>query len=465
MSPMNHAQSGHESAGGRDRSASLFFWKIVLCAATFSILLYAHSDGPASEFTGGFGEHTCVECHIGSEVNSGLGSVTINGVPTAYMSGAVYPLTVRVEDPDPSRQRWGFELSARTEAGLQAGSLAPVDDRTKLADSFNAIQYITHTLTGSPPGTPAGSDFLFNWTAPDTSAGPVVFHAAGNAANASLDEHGDRIYTTSVTVPPAPSAGPAPSVADGATVNNASFALHPAPLAPGSIAAIFGSNLNDGTPDCSSSFGPDGKLITFLCGASVTVNDIPAPLFYATPGQLGIQIPFELAGSPSADIVVTVLGQSSTPRTVFLDAAAPGIFTLNQAGTGPGAILIAISDVPTLAVATGSVPGATSRPARRGEFVTIYLTGLGVTSPPLATGEPSTTRNDTPTKATVTIDGLPAVVDFSGAAPFLVGMNQINVIVPENSRVADDVSVVVALETPFETKVSNTVTMAVGPAQ
>jgi uncharacterized protein (TIGR03437 family) len=251
-------------------------------------------------------------------------------------------------------------------------------------------------------------------------------------------------------------------------VNSASFALHPAPLAPGSIAAIFGSNLNDGTTSCSTSFGQDGKLITSLCGASVTVGNIPAPLFYARPGQLGIQIPFELAGSSSADIVVTVLGQTSTPRTVFLDVAAPGIFTLNQAGTGPGAIVIVTDDIPPLlAVATGSVEGAPSRPARRGEFVTIYATGLGVTSPtpmPLATGAPSA-GEETALKATVTIDGLQAAVSFSGTAPGFVGLNQINVVVPEGSRAADDVSVVVALETMQGTKVSNTVTMAVAAAQ
>jgi uncharacterized protein (TIGR03437 family) len=148
---------------------------------------------------------------------------------------------------------------------------------------------------------------------------------------------------------------------------------------------------------------------------------------------------------------------------------------LNQAGTESGAILIAISDVPgvaILAAPAGSVEGdgVTSRPARRGEFVTIYATGLGVTLPasptslPLATGEPSA-GNETAIKATVTIDGLPAAVSFSGTAPGFVGLNQINVAVPESSRVADDVPVVVTLtlETPLMTKVSNTVTMAVGP--
>jgi len=92
----------------------------------------------------------------------------------------------------------------------------------------------------------------------------------------------------------AASSGVSPTVNDGGVVNNASFVPSPAPVAPGSIAAVFGSNLNDGPTVLFSSFGPDGKLVTSLGGASVTINNVPAPIFYSTPGQLGIQIPFEL---------------------------------------------------------------------------------------------------------------------------------------------------------------------------
>lgn len=435
----------------------LIFWKLLLGLATFSILLYAFSEGPPSEHTGGFGEETCAECHIGTAVNGGPGRVHISGAPTAYMSGAIYLITVRVEDPGEDRMRWGFQLSARTESGAQAGTLTPTDGLTQLADTFNGIQYIEHTVDGTRFGTSAGADFVFNWTAPETSFGPVVFHAAGNAANGSFSELGDRIYTTSVVVPPPP-AGPAPSVPDGGIVNNGSFALHPAPLAPGSIAAIFGSNLNDGTPACGTDFeGQPGnlRLLTSICGASVKVNEIAAPMFYAQPGQLGIQIPFELAGTNSAQVTVDVLGQTSEPRTIFLGPAAPGIFTVNQQGTGQAAILIANSDI--LAAPEGSIPGRNARPARRGEIVTIFLTGLGTTSPALETGAPSV-GNQTTTAATVTIDGLPAVVGFSGTAPGFVGLNQINVTIPEGVRLANDVPVVVTVGT----RVSGTVQIATG---
>lgn len=446
------AQPSNGNASRNPRSTVV--WKIVLGLATFSVLLFAFSEGPPSEHTGGFGEETCAECHIGTPVNGGPGRVVISGAPTAYRSGTVYPITVRVEDPGADRMRWGFQLSARTQSGAQAGNLTPSNGLTQLAETFNGIQYIEHTLDGTRLGMPAGADFVFNWTAPDAPAGPIVFHAAGNAADGSFSELGDRIYTTSLTI-----SRPAPFVPDGGIVNNGNFALHPAPLAPGSIAAIFGANLNDGTPSCGTDFqGEPGnrRLLTAICGASVTVNGVAAPMFYAQPGQLGIQIPFELAGSNSAQVTVNVLGQTSEPRTIFLGPAAPGIFTLNQQGTGQAAILIANSDF--LAAPAGSIPGRNARPARRGEIVTIFLTGLGLTSPALDTGAPSA-GNQTQTAATVTIDGLPAAVNFSGTAPGFVGLNQINVTIPEGARLANDVQVIVT----SGTRVSNTVSIATGP--
>ncbi len=231
----------------------------------------------------------------------------------------------------------------------------------------------------------------------------------------------------------ATSGGP-PAVNDGGVVNNASFAANPARVAPGSVAAVFGSSLNIGSDALFSSFGPDGRLVTSLGGSSVTINNIPAPMFYSTAGQLGIQIPFEMTGLTSATIQVTVGGQTSPPRTIFLDAFAPGIFTLSQ--DGRGAVAAIHQD--------GVTPVTAQNPARPGEVVVIFGTGLGALNPPLATGARSS-GNRTASTPTVTIDGLPGEVQFSGAAPGFVGLNQVNVRIPPNTRSAPNIPVVLSI--------------------
>jgi len=159
---------------------------------------------------------------------------------------------------------------------------------------------------------------------------------------------------------------PPPAINQGGIVNNASYTQTTGPIAPGSITAIFGTNLNDGSTVLSSTIDADGKLVTSLAGASVKVNDISAPLFYSTPQQLGIQIPVELAGQASASVQVTVNGQMSAPQTIFLDAAAPGIFTTGTQRT-PAAAALHENNISPL---------STRNPARPNEVIVLFATGL-----------------------------------------------------------------------------------------
>ncbi len=168
---------------------------------TFAIalLLFANRVAPPVARTGGFGEGDCTVCHTGT-VNSGPGSVTIT-VPEFYTSGDTFPISVTVSDS--VARSWGFELSARTEGSQQAGDLiAGTDGRSQLLSSSNGIQYIGHTVLGVRPGTTGGVSFDFMWQAPDVSAGPVIFHAAGDGANNNFSPSGDNIYTTSATSQP-----------------------------------------------------------------------------------------------------------------------------------------------------------------------------------------------------------------------------------------------------------------------
>src|SRR5262249_693828 len=127
-------------------------------------------------------------------------------------------------------------------------------------------------------------------------------------------------------------------------------------------------------------------------------------------------------------------------------------------GSGQGAI--ALAGTATLAARPGSVPGWTAQPAKRGkDSISIFLTGLGAVSNQPANGAPSPADplSFTLTKPEVTIGGVPAEVTFSGLAPFLVSVNQINASVPATAPTGDAVAVSVTIGGVA----ANNVTMAV----
>jgi uncharacterized protein (TIGR03437 family) len=149
-------------------------------------------------------------------------------------------------------------------------------------------------------------------------------------------------------------------------------------------------------------------------------------MFYASPIQLGIQIPSDLPAGGTASVQVIVDGQSSAASTVNIGGFSPGIF----AG--------AITHADNTAVVTAN-------PAVSGETVTIFATGLGQVSSPVPTGELPGGTVTTSAMPTVTIDGIGAQVQFSGLAGCCVGVNQINVVVPSGIRAGTNVPVVVSI--------------------
>ncbi len=266
--------------------------------------------------------------------------------------------------------------------------------------------------------------------------------ATGVAANSS----GVYMSGNSFAMDFAAKIGFGPVVFDGGVVNNASFAPSPAPVAPGSMAAVFGTGLNDGSMVLFSSFDKNGKLLTTLGGASVSVNGVPAPMFYSTPGQLGFQVPFELATASTASLKVSIGGQTSAAITVPVDGLAPGLFSTGQNGKGEAAALHT----------DGVTPITTAKPAKPNEVIVLFGTGLGLLTPTLPTGE-AAKNNSTAVIPTVTVDGKNADVQFTGAAPGFVGLNQVNIKIPAGTRSAPDIPIALSIGD----KQSNTVTIAV----
>ncbi|MBZ5636030.1 MAG: phosphatase PAP2 family protein [Acidobacteriia bacterium] len=239
------------------------------------------------------------------------------------------------------------------------------------------------------------------------------------------------------------------SVVNGETLNYASFR---APVAPGSIAAVFETGLG-----ATSNRAAAYPLPTSLGGVSMRFNgSIPAPLFSAAPDQATIQIPWELEGLSSAALTATHADGSSTTFSVPLAAFAPAILSTNHNGTGQGAVTIA--NTGTIVAAPGSIEGETTRAAARGEFISIYCVGLGPVNNPPATGAATPDASSTTiSPVSVLLNGASVPADFAGLSPGLVGLFVVNVKIPDDAPTGDAVSL--ALSVGGVT--SNTVTIAV----
>jgi uncharacterized protein (TIGR03437 family) len=239
-----------------------------------------------------------------------------------------------------------------------------------------------------------------------------------------------------------------PSFPANGLVNSASYQR---PAAPGMMLSLFGVGLASGTAQAASL-----PLPANLLGTSVTVNGASAPLFYVSPGQVNLMIPFE-AQAGTATVTLAANGTNASQGLV-IGATAPGLFSMDESGGGQGAILI--SNTPTLAAPTGSVPNRDARPAQRGvDSASIYCTGLGAVTNQPATGAAALANplSHTIVAPTVTIGGVSADVSYSGLAPGFAGLYQIDARVPAGVAAGDTLPVVVTIGGVT----SNTVTIAV----
>jgi len=219
-----------------------------------------------------------------------------------------------------------------------------------------------------------------------------------------------------------------PNVAPGSVLNSASYAE---PVVPGSLVAIFGTNLGSGLSTASSV-----PFSTNLGGTSVTFGDVAAPLHFVSATQINAQVPWNVTGA-TTNMVVSRNGTSSVPTAVPLTGANPGVYSLN--GSGSGQALAFINPDYALAATVGLVPGLASRPARGSDpnpnnrdVLIIYASGLGAVDSPLANGTNSLDKLRSVSQPLQVLFGnVPATeVFFAGLAPEFVGVYQLNVRIP-----------------------------------
>jgi uncharacterized protein (TIGR03437 family) len=113
--------------------------------------------------------------------------------------------------------------------------------------------------------------------------------------------------------------------------------------------------------------------------------------------------------------------------TEFVNLTAPGVFTVPPGGLGYGAVLHGDYSLVTA-----------QSPAQVGETVAVYLTGLGTTNPVIPDGSAGPASSQTNNTIQVYIGGLQATVSYSGLAPDLAGLYQINFTVPAGVTAGDN---------------------------
>jgi uncharacterized protein (TIGR03437 family) len=186
-------------------------------------------------------------------------------------------------------------------------------------------------------------------------------------------------------------------------VDNASGSLS---LAPGMQAAVYGTSLSLATRSASAV-----PLPFSMAGVSATVNGVSAPLYYVSPGQINLQIPYETGAGPAA-LAIRNSGQVAE-FDLQVSAAAPGIY---------GGML----NAKTGAYNTGSP----------GDVMTLYLTGAGDVTPTAASGAAppaGTSLANLPQPrmpVSVMVGGEAATVSFAGIPAGLVGVMQVNFTIP-----------------------------------
>jgi uncharacterized protein (TIGR03437 family) len=186
-------------------------------------------------------------------------------------------------------------------------------------------------------------------------------------------------------------------------------------VAPGGLISIFGTNLVKTATDLS---GWAGRVLpSTLNGSSVTIGGKNAAILYVGPGQINAQVPVDVPAGQQAVVVKSVIGTSAS-FNVTVAATAPAIFF-----SAAGAAVLKNADF--------SVVSATN-PAKAGDVILVYCTGLGATSASLATGTvvPSTTTANASVPVTATIGGKPATVTYAIASPGFAGLYQVALTVP-----------------------------------
>ncbi len=206
-------------------------------------------------------------------------------------------------------------------------------------------------------------------------------------------------------------------------------------FAAGQYISLFGSSLAGNLKVFQGN-----ELALALAGASVSFDNeaqgvsVPGRLHFVSPTQINVQIPWECEGLATVAMKVSIGDFSSEVVTLRLRPANPSFFEYVEPGTNRR-FIAALDANFALIGSNNAVP--------RGGVAQLYVNGLGRVNnrPGSGLASPSGPLAATVETPEVSIGGRPAQVLFSGLAPGIVGLYQVNVTVPNDAPTGPDVEV------------------------
>jgi len=339
--------------------------------------------------------------------------------PTKSASAIVTLLvsTPPLPNVSPTSLTFSFSVGGAT-PNLQIVSVTSTDPLTPLSFTVS-------------PATSGGTNWLM--VGPMSGSTPSNFSVGVNAAGLSPGVYSGAISVASTDIPNNPklvgvtlivNAMPVPFL----TILQNAASFDATGVAPGMIITIRGTSIG---PATAASFRLDesGMIGTLLAGTRVLFDGIPAPLLYVSSTQINAVVPYEIAGRPATRLQIELEGIRSNTIDLGVVDTAPGIFTLDATGNGPGTG----SGQGAILNENGSI-NSSANPAQRGSVIVIYATGEGVVNPLPPNGAITGSLLPKPlAPVTVIIGGKRALIEYAGAAPGLVaGVLQVNARIPED---------------------------------
>lgn len=366
-------------------------------------------------------------------------SVTLDKTSLTLAAGQAATVTVKLSGSRPSAGSYEGAINI-------AGAAAPLHVPYEYIRG-DGVVYDMILLSGEGNSGTAGQlipDGIVSFKLIDryglpASGIPVTFTVRGGTgkianADAQTDQYG--IAAAELTLGPEPTqtllasgggakytftnyARPVPAISAAGFVNAASFEAKP--LAPGSFATLFGKSLSDYTDSAARLPLPLNIDLVNVSFDTAAIS-VPARVYYVSPTQVNVQIPWELQGQTSAKMKLRIGDSYSNVVTVPLATYSPALFSYTDTNQKLS---------PAALDQTNKLIGA-ANPASRGQTVQLYANGLGPVNnnPGTGSASPGNPLATCAVNPTVTVGGAAAPVTFCGLAPGYAGLYQLNVTIP-----------------------------------